>query len=115
MIFGTVQVQDKETKIVNMKPGDKVICINDRKDPNITYSAFPSWIKEGETYHIRRVESNIGQGKRLLLDEVSNPSVYVDSVMGNIEPGFVSTRFANYEDFVLGNVESKEMEKVILN
>ncbi len=80
----------------------------------VYYSMFPNWVQEGQTYHIRRVED---MGRRILLDEISNPPIYIESLMGNVEPGFSKKRFANYEDYILGNIREEEMEqeKIILN
>ena len=98
-----------------MKPGDEIICINASKMENRDYSEFTNWVVEGAKYTIRRVENYpFGPGKRLLLEELKNPLGHFDSLGGKTELGFHSSRFANYEDYVLGKVEVKE-EKFHLN
>jgi hypothetical protein len=87
-----------------MKPGDKVICIDASKEKTISYNVFKNWIVEQEKYTVRRVEG----GGRILLEEVTNPPVYVASVFGKVEPGFAKKRFANYEDYILGKTEENE-------
>lgn len=89
-----------------MRVGDQVICINASKDANIDYSMFTQWVSEGTKYTIRRVES----GGRLLFDEIKNPSVYFPSLMGKTEPGFHKKRFADYNEYILGNVKEEENE-----
>ena len=89
-----------------MKPGDKVICIDDSKNPNLDYSMFSQWIREGEKYVVRRVET----GDRVLLEEIKNPSHHFPALFGNAEPGFSKKRFADYEQYILGNVKEEENE-----
>jgi len=86
-----------------MKPGDKVICIDDSKNDNISYDAFQEWVREQEKYIVRRIE-----GERVLLEEIRNKPVYVGSIMGKVEPGFAKKRFANYENYILGKTEENE-------
>lgn len=76
-----------------MKVSDKVICVNADFSmyPNISqeYKNLPI---EGEFYHIRELKTTI-VGKRVLLEEISNPPVQIDVLMGKAEPGFNAVRF----------------------
>jgi hypothetical protein len=80
---------------------EKVLCINasDRGDLDI----FPNWIEEGKEYTIRRIENGMYGRKRVLLEEVKNPSVYFEELMGNAEPGFNLNRFVT-----LSKIEAEE-------
>jgi len=98
-----------------MSPGDEIICINSTKADGVDYSMFPSWVKEGEKYTIRRIEGSVDAGKRILVDQLSNPKIPFPSLGGNVEPGFSIKRFANYEDYVMGNVEEEELETEKVN
>ena len=98
-----------------MTPGEKIICINATRTDGVDYSMFSSWVNEGATYHVRRVEVSLDKHKRVLLDEIVNDKVYFKGIMGKAEPGFASTRFANYEDYVMGNVEENENIKENIN
>ena len=92
-----------------MKVGSKVVCINAKKD-DASREFFVSWVEEGQTYTVRRCEGSLHQGQRILLDEISNPPIYVKELFGSMEPGFAAKRFVSYEDYVLSNAVSEEVE-----
>lgn len=93
-----------------MNVGDKVVCVNDRKTPQVNSALFPNWVKEGETYTIRKVEGSTRNEVRVLLEEISNPPAYFPVVMGNVEPGFAQSRFVDWTEYIMGNVASQEAE-----
>jgi len=90
-----------------MTPGRQVICIDASKDANTDYSMFTQWVTEGAKYTVRRAEAD----GRLLFEEIKNKSIHFPSLMGNTEPGFHKRRFADYEEYILGNVNVEEKEK----
>lgn len=93
-----------------MRAGEKVICVNDTVDPKVNMSLFPNWVKQGESYIVRRLEGSLTGERRVLLEEVKNPSAYFPELGGNTEPGFAAKRFVPYEDFILGNYVEEEIE-----
>lgn len=89
-----------------MKVGDTVICIDDSKNPHLSYSMFTQWIREGAKYTVRRIEMD----GRVLLEEVKNPPAYFPSLYGKAEPGFSKKRFADYTKYLLGELKEQENE-----
>ena len=58
-----------------MRVGDKVVCINDRIDPDKLEEIkndFENWIVKNEVYTIREILDNDGIVPALLLEEVHN-------------------------------------------
>ena len=98
-----------------MNLGEKIICINVTRLDGVDYTMFKNWIVEGQTYHVKRIEGSMSGDKRLLLDEVNNPAVYFPSLGGKVETGFSCSRFANYEQYILGTFEENNIEKININ
>ena len=84
-----------------MGPGDKVICVDDSINSQVDMTLFPTWVKEGETYTVRAIEGSLTGARRVLLEEISNPSAYFPELHGKAEPGFNQKRFADWSTHVL--------------
>ena len=91
----------------------KLLCVNDVKSPAAKH--FVNWIKEGEVYTVRRTEGSLHGLQRVLLNEITNPKVFVPEFAGYIEPGFDRSRFKEVDDLMNIVEESKEetLEKVL--
>ena len=97
-----------------MEVGSKVVCIDDSRDIK-TIKTHPSWVREGETYIVRAVEGSLDLEVRILLEELSNPSIYISQLGGYAEPGFAGRRFMPYEDYILhGTKENEEVEQITI-
>jgi hypothetical protein len=79
-----------------MRPGDKVICIDDRIDPDKNEEVrrdFEIWITKDKEYTIREVLDNNGIVPGVLLDEVHNFPKFFKLINRFQEPAFATWRF----------------------
>jgi hypothetical protein len=79
-----------------MKPGDKVICIDDKIDPDKNAEIrrdFEIWITKDKEYTIREILDNNGIVPGLLLDEVHNFPKFFKLINRFQEPAFATWRF----------------------
>lgn len=79
-----------------MKPGDKVICINDKIDPEKMAEIrqdFEIWITKDKEYTIREILDNNGIVTGLLLEEVHNFPKFFKLINRFQEPAFALWRF----------------------
>ena len=79
-----------------MKPGDKVICIDARIDPEKAEEIkrdFEIWITKDKEYTIREILDNNGIVPGLLLEEVHNFPKYFKLINRFQEPAFALWRF----------------------
>lgn len=88
---------EKGFKVVEMKKGIKVKCINDLIDlykQEEIKKDFDNWIKKGVVYTVREVLHNDGIVTGILLEEVYNFPVYFKLLNRVQEPAFAKWRFA---------------------
>ena len=77
-----------------MKPGSKVICIDDSINPNIDMETFnPNWVKKGEHYTIREIDDNDGLVTSVTLEELRNPILFFTTINRAKEASFKIDRF----------------------
>lgn len=79
-----------------MRPGDKVICINDKIDPEKSAEIrqdFEIWITRDKEYTIREILDNGGIVTGVLLDEVHNFPKFFKLINRMQEPAFAMWRF----------------------
>ena len=79
-----------------MRPGDKVICINDKIDPDKSGEIrrdFEIWITKDKEYTIREILDNNGIVTGVLLDEVHNFPKFFKLINRFQEPAFAIWRF----------------------
>lgn len=83
-----------------MRVGDKVVCINDRIDPDKLEEIkndFENWIVKNEVYTIREILDNDGIVPALLLEEVHNFPKFFKLINRVQEPAFATWRFSKFE------------------
>ncbi|TWR25744.1 hypothetical protein FPZ43_15775 [Mucilaginibacter pallidiroseus] len=79
-----------------MRPGDKVICINDKIDPDKSEEIrrdFEIWITKDKEYTIREILDNDGIVTGVLLEEVHNFPKFFQLINRYQEPAFAIWRF----------------------
>lgn len=84
-----------------MEVGSKVICQNDSHENEYKGLVFQQWIKKGQEYTIREIFYNDDICEcSVLLEEVTNPIVYIPVLGINRECSFRITRFAEVNELV---------------
>ncbi len=79
-----------------MRPGDKVVCINDKIDPDKIEEIkqdFEIWITKDKEYTIREILDNNGIVTGILLEEVHNFPKFFKLINRFQEPAFAIWRF----------------------
>jgi hypothetical protein len=98
-----------------MKIGQKIVCVNDVFTHLNTLIHFQNLPKYGVTYTVREltyVQTN--NTYRVLLEEIHNKKIYIEVLMGKVEPGFDSKRFVPLDEWELMESEvNKLIEPVI--
>lgn len=93
-----------------MRVGSKVKCVDDSIKPGklgfVKY-AYPNWIKAGEIYTVREILPNDDIVPGIVLEEVTNPPLYVHILGKEQEPAFRISRFRELEDQELA-IETEE-------
>ena len=76
--------------------GDRVVCVDDTISIEIGKAIrrlMPNWVVKDQEYTIRGFQENDGIVLGILLEEITNPPVYIP-IMGRIqEPAFTKSRF----------------------
>lgn len=83
-----------------MKKGDIVICIDDTIKPEFLFDTlkfYPQWILEDNEYRIRHVFYNDDIVAGILLEEVTNPEIFIKLINKKQEPAFATWRFRLHE------------------
>jgi hypothetical protein len=102
-------------KINNMKPGDKVICIDASIEPDKAEEIkrdFEIWITKDKEYTIREIMDNNGIVPGVLLDEVHNFPKFFKLINRMQEPAFAIWRFRKLNYATATEVEEHEEELV---
>jgi len=79
-----------------MKPGDKVICIDARIDPDKSQEIrkdFEIWVTKDKEYTVREILDNNGIVPGVLLDEIHNFPKFFKLLNRMQEPAFALWRF----------------------
>ncbi|UEG54550.1 hypothetical protein LLH06_06195 [Mucilaginibacter daejeonensis] len=79
-----------------MRPGDKVICINDKIDADKAEEIrrdFEIWVTKDKEYTIREILDNNGIVTGLLLEEIHNFPKFFHLINRHQEPAFATWRF----------------------
>ena len=100
-----------------MKPGDKVICVDARIDPEKTEEIrrdFEIWITRDKEYTIREILDNNGIVPGVLLEEIHNFPKYFKLIDRMQEPAFALWRFRklNYASQSEESVQEEELVEV---
>jgi len=97
-------------------PGDTVICVDSSINPehmDKVCRMFPLWIVKDKKYTIREINGNDDIVPGLLLEEVSNPRVYISLLKRMQEPAFRLDRFKKTSPDMV-KVAEKEEENVLV-
>jgi hypothetical protein len=100
-----------------MKAGDKVICINDKIDPEKNAEIrqdFEIWITRDKEYTIREILDNNGIVTGLLLDEIHNFPRFFKLINRFQEPAFAQWRFRKLKYNTAKAEELSEVEELVL-
>src|SRR5437588_12419133 len=100
-----------------MKPGDKVICIDARIDPEKSQEIrkdFEIWVTKDKEYTIREILDNNGIVPGVLLDEIHNFPKFFKLLNRMQEPAFALWRFRklNYATDAAEDVHEEELVEV---
>jgi hypothetical protein len=100
-----------------MKPGDKVICIDARIDPDKSQEIrkdFEIWVTKDKEYTIREILDNNGIVPGVLLDEIHNFPKFFKLLNRMQEPAFALWRFRklNYATATEAEVNEEELVEV---
>jgi hypothetical protein len=101
----------------NMKPGDKVICIDASIDPEKTEEIrrdFEIWVTKDHEYTIREILDNNGIVPGVLLEEIHNFPKFFKLINRMQEPAFAIWRFRklNYATGTAEEVQEAELVEV---
>ena len=96
--------------------GDKVVCVDSSMKPEAIEElkrTVPNWIVQDKEYTIRGFQDNDGIALGILLEEVTNPFIYIP-LLGRVqEPAFADWRFRKLKPNVsMGEVVSEVLEMV---
>jgi hypothetical protein len=94
--------------------GSRVICVDDSiREDNLMFVLchMPGWVEKGKIYTIREFADNDGIVPGVLLEEISNPPVYVELVNSEIEPRFALFRFRELDEQEL-SAETEEYAEI---
>lgn len=79
-----------------MKPGDKVLCVDDRIDPEKAEEIkrdFEIWVVRDKEYTVREILENDGIVPGILLEEIHNFKKFFKLLNRYQEPAFATWRF----------------------
>jgi hypothetical protein len=91
--------------------GDRVICVDDRRNHPQTVFDFRQWVVREKEYHVRGFQGNDGIVTGILLEEVHNPPIFIKLLGRKQEPAFAVWRFRKTKSAFL-IAEEKEEECV---
>jgi len=115
-------LNSKTTKVIAtfvllMRPGDKVICINDKIDADKAEEIrrdFEIWITKDKEYTIREILDNNGIVTGVLLEEIHNFPKFFKLINKYQEPAFAIWRFRklNYATAQQAEEHTEELVEV---
>ncbi|HEY0900082.1 MAG TPA: hypothetical protein VGD90_12160 [Sphingobacteriaceae bacterium] len=98
-----------------MRPGDKVICVNDKIDPEKAEEIrrdFEIWVVKDKEYTIREILDNNGIVPGILLEEIHNFPKFFNLINKYQEPAFATWRFRKL-NYATAQEEAVEQEEVV--
>jgi hypothetical protein len=113
----TSTLQPSNITTEEMKPGDKVICIDASIEPDKAEEIkrdFEIWITKDKEYTIREILDNNGIVPGLLLEEIYNFPKYFKLIDRFQEPAFALWRFRklNYATAIAAEENQQELVEV---
>jgi hypothetical protein len=100
-----------------MRVGDRVVCVDDAIKPEmlefVAY-AYRRWVTKGKVYTIRAILDNDDIVPGILLEEITNPAIYIHLIDKVQEPAFGMFRFAETQEPVSEAVEEEEKVEIDL-
>lgn len=97
---------------MGFKRGEKVVCVDASHSTPTTMSKFRTWPSQDEVYRVRDQRPEGAEGG-LLLEELRNPPVYFEQVMGKLEPAFNPKRFRRVEEEASAESAEEEESEVL--
>ena len=81
--------------------GDRVACVDASMRPEAVEElkrTVPNWVVQDKEYTIRGFQENDGIALGLLLEEITNPLIYIPLLSRVQEPAFAEWRFRKLAD-----------------
>ena len=98
-----------------MRPGDKVICIDSRIDPEKSDEIrmdFEIWVTRDKEYTVREILENNGIVPGVLLEEIHNFPKFFKLLNRYQEPAFATWRFRKL-NYATGNESVEQTEELV--
>lgn len=96
--------------------GDRVVCIDSHISPEVMEEikrTIPNWVVQDNQYTIRGFHENDGIALGILLEEITNPLIYIPLLKRVQEPAFAEWRFRKLAPSeVIVEVTSEVLEMV---
>jgi hypothetical protein len=97
-----------------MKVGSRVLCVNASIKADTFFGViqnFKNWVEKDKIYTVREILDNDDIVPGILLEEISNPPVFIKLLGRTQEPAFAAFRFRELEDDKVKELE-EELEEV---
>jgi hypothetical protein len=98
-----------------MRPGDKVICINDKIDADKVQEIrndFEIWVTKDKEYTLREILDNNGIVTGVLLEEIHNFPKFFKLINRYQEPAFAIWRFRKL-NYATAEKEEEKSEELV--
>jgi hypothetical protein len=95
-----------------LEVGDKVLCVDDSIKVEMLFpviNMYVNWVKKGRIYTIREILHNDDIVVGILLEEISNPIVFIKLIGRKQEPAFATWRFEKRQEAELEEFNEAEL------
>jgi hypothetical protein len=95
--------------------GERIVCIDDTIKMEMLFPVidmYVNWVKKGRVYTVRAILHNDDIVVGILLEEISNPSVFIKLINREQEPAFATWRFAKRSLAEIEDLNEAELEHI---